>query len=284
MDGVSRRRFRLISAFLIRRDPSERLGVSGGHGALRSHMFFTECTRRYGRDAVKIQPSSSSRLVPTGTPAIDFDAIGSLPPPPLLPPPPAPVISGDLVLNAQAISHDLLSRSPRPPAISLRDLPRSPPQLAAISLDSGDRVDLIRKQSASPWTRERSRRNLGVRSRREICRRSRRYLGAGFLDDGEVIVLAAPILKRRHLSVKRRQLVLTDGEVCARKGRGNRRENSRVKSDRRRLDECAPAHVSGALSALLRGRRRDGAQGEHTVVRTDAGPDHGLPMKQQEQD
>ncbi len=51
-----------------------------------------------------------------------------------------------------------------------------------------------------------------------------------------MIVLAAPILKRRHLSVKRRQLVLTDGEARAR----NRRENRRVSSDRRRVgDECA---------------------------------------------
>ena len=121
---------RLISAVLIRRDPSERLGVSGGHEALRSHMFFTECTRRYGRDAVKIQPSSMSRLVPAGTPPIDFDAIGSLPPPPLLPPPPVPVISGHLVLNAQASSRDL-------PAIS-RDFSRSP----AISLAA--RGDLAR--------------------------------------------------------------------------------------------------------------------------------------------
>ena len=32
-----------------------------------------------------------------------------------------------------------------------------------------------------------------------------------FLEADEVIVLATPVLKRRHLSVKRRQLVLVDG-------------------------------------------------------------------------
>ena len=42
------------------------------------------------------------------------------------------------------------------------------------------------------------------------------YLVAGFLEGGEVLVLAAPVLKRRHLSVKRRQLLLADGEVHGR--------------------------------------------------------------------
>ena len=58
-----------------------------------------------------------------GPPPPGWNKVRSLPPPPLLPPPPAPVISGDLVLNAQAISRDL----PRSPPATSRDLPpRSP--------------------------------------------------------------------------------------------------------------------------------------------------------------
>ena len=57
--------------------------------------------------------------------------------------------------------------------------------LADRSLDAADRASLAERQAATRW--------------------------ACLLQEGEVIVLAALVFKRRHLSVKRRQLVLADG-------------------------------------------------------------------------
>jgi hypothetical protein len=83
-----------------------------------------------------------------------------------------------------------LTTTPPPPLVP----PLPPPQvtadsvinaqLAARQLEPADRRELIGLQAHTPWT--------------------------AVVREGEVIVLATPVLKRRHFSVKRRQLLLCD--------------------------------------------------------------------------
>ena len=71
---------------------------------------------------------------------------------------------------------------PPPPLVTADSVVNA--QLAERQLEPADRRELIGLQAHTPWT--------------------------PVLREGEVIVLATPVLKRRHLSVKRRQLLLCD--------------------------------------------------------------------------